>query len=49
MDRLKPFFPELAPAQWDLLARMAALQRLDEGPPADGADAAGRGGEAGHG
>ncbi len=27
MDRLKPFFPELAPAQWDLLVRMAALHR----------------------
>ena len=27
MQRLKSFFPELAPAQWDLLARMAALHR----------------------
>ncbi|MDR2676250.1 MAG: 16S rRNA (guanine(527)-N(7))-methyltransferase RsmG [Opitutaceae bacterium] len=27
MHRLKPFFPELAPAQWELLERMAALHR----------------------
>lgn len=27
MHRLKPFFPELSPEQWDLLERMAALHR----------------------
>lgn len=27
MQRVKPFFPEVSPAQWDLLERMAALHR----------------------
>ncbi len=27
MQRLLPFFPEITPAQWDLLAHMAALHR----------------------
>ncbi|WP_043586737.1 16S rRNA (guanine(527)-N(7))-methyltransferase RsmG [Geminisphaera colitermitum] len=27
MQRLRPFFPEVTPAQWDLLIRMSALHR----------------------
>lgn len=27
MERVRPFFPEISPAQWELLIRMAALHR----------------------
>jgi ATP-binding cassette subfamily B protein len=40
---------ELAATNGGFYSRMAALQRLDAGPPADGAGTAGRSGEAGHG